>query len=159
MAGGLFGKEFTFNIKCIIFSLICMGLFMYKPTFSNNYTLYGTLFLIFTISYVAMAWYDYYFDCSILPLKKGEASLQQYLKPEAHEPEKQKDWICDEDKNRRMILIYLSHILFIVPLIGYVGIYKGKVNESVYPILIVVAVFTLLYHGLHLIMKPHKKNY
>ena len=31
MAGGIFGKPFALNIKCIIFSLIIMALFLYKP--------------------------------------------------------------------------------------------------------------------------------
>ena len=28
-----------------------------------------------------MAWYDYYFDCRILPLKRGERSVTGVLKP------------------------------------------------------------------------------
>ena len=62
MAGGLFKRPFTFNLKCIIFSIICMSLLLIKPTFKNNYYLYFTLFLVFVIAYVAMAWYDYYFN-------------------------------------------------------------------------------------------------
>ena len=31
MAGGLFGKPFALNIKCIIFSLMIMAIFLYKP--------------------------------------------------------------------------------------------------------------------------------
>ena len=155
MAGGLFGKPFAFNIKCIIFSLLCMALFLYKPTFSNDYTLYGTLFAIFTLAYVAMAWYDYFFDCRVLPLRKGDFSWQQFLKPPAHQPKKQVSWACDEDKSTRLTLIYLSHILFIVPLIAYVALYKTKVNPLVYPILGVLAVFTLSYHGIFLIRSSH----
>ena len=30
MAGGLFGRPFTFNIKCIIFSLLIMAIFLYN---------------------------------------------------------------------------------------------------------------------------------
>ena len=73
MAGGLFGRPFVFNEKCIIFSLICMALFLYKPHFQNQYVLYFTLFIIFVVAYVAMAWYDYYFNCDIVPLKRGTA--------------------------------------------------------------------------------------
>ncbi len=91
MAGGLFGRPFTFNVKCIIFSIICMALFLYKPNIQNQYVLYGVLFIIFTVAYVAMAWYDYYFNCDLLPLKKGKHSLQQYIKPPAHKPKKQRE--------------------------------------------------------------------
>ena len=81
MAGGLFGKPFALNIKCIIFSLMIMVIFLYKPEIKNGYILYATLFGIFVASYVAMAWYDYYFDCRILPLKRGERSVTGVLKP------------------------------------------------------------------------------
>lgn len=158
MAGGLFGKPFAFNIKCIIFSMIIMALFLYNPKFKNNYFLYGTLFIIFVISYVAMAWYDYFFDCKTLPLRKGEKSLQKYIKPPAHEPEKQEDWICEKDIGIKKILIYLSHIIFIVPLIAYIAVYRNKVNPIVYPLLGVLAVFTLGYHGMYLMLSSHFNN-
>lgn len=155
MAGGLFGKPFAFNIKCIIFSLIIMALFLYNPKIKNNYVLYGTLFIIFVISYVAMAWYDYFFDCRILPLRKGEKSWQKYIKPQAHEPEKQEDWICEQDKSLKMTLIYISHIIFIVPMLGYIALYRNRVNPMIYPLLGVLAIFTLGYHGIYLLVSSH----
>jgi hypothetical protein len=155
MAGGLFGKPFAFNIKCIIFSLIIMALFLYNPRFATNYTLYGTLFVIFVLSYVAMAWYDYFFDCTILPLRKGEYSWQSLIKPPAHQSEKQNDWDCEQDNSAKRLLIYLGHILFIVPLIGYIAIYRTKVNPNVYPILGTLAFFTLGYHSMALIFSSH----
>jgi hypothetical protein len=151
MAGGIFDRPFTINIKCVIFSLICISLFLYKPEFQNLYVLYGVLFIIATISYVSMAWYDYYFNCDILPLKKGKYSWQQYIKPPAHEPKKQVDNSetsnISIDERRRLYLIYASHILFIVPLLAYLALYRKSVNPIVYPILGVLAAFTLLYHG------------
>ena len=118
MAGGLFGRPFTFNIKCIIFSIICIALFLYKAEFKNLYVLYGVLFIIATLSYVSMAWYDYYFNCNILPLKRGKYSWQQYLKPPPHEAKKQlDDTPISSDERPRLYLIYASHILFIVPLL------------------------------------------
>ena len=155
MAGGLFGQPLTFNIKCIIFSLLCMALFLYKPTFSNSYTLYGSLFIIFVIAYVAMAWYDYFYKCRILPLKQGEYSWMRKIKPPAHEPEKQKEGKCNEDITARHMLIYLAHMIFIAPLIAYVAIYKTKVNPIVYPLLGVLAFFTLGYHGISLMTSSH----
>ena len=155
MAGGLFGQPLTFNIKCIIFSLLCMALFLYKPTFSNSYTLYGTFFIIFVIAYVAMAWYDYFYKCRILPLKQGEYSWMRKIRPPAHEPEKQKEGKCNEDITARHMLIYLAHMIFIAPLIAYVAIYKTKVNPIVYPLLGVLAFFTLGYHGISLMTSSH----
>ena len=84
MAGGLFGRPFAFNIKCIIFSLIIISLFFFKPNIKNNYIAYGISFLLFVVSYVAMAWYDSIYNCDILPLKKGSSSFQRFLKPKSH---------------------------------------------------------------------------
>ena len=153
MAGGLFGRPFTFNVKCIIFSIICMALFLYKPNIRNEYILYGTLFVIFTIAYVAMAWYDYYFKCDLLPLQKGEYSLQQYIKPPPHKPEKQIEHKVDKKMHR--MLIYALHILFIVPVLTYLAIYKTKVNPMIYPLLGVLAAFTLGYHSVDLMTTLH----
>ena len=46
-------------------------------------------------------------------------------------------------------------MIFIAPLIGYVALYKTKVNSIVYPILGVLALFTLGYHGMSLITSSH----
>ena len=155
MAGGLFGRPFTFNIKCIIFSLIIMAIFLYKPSFSSNYTLYGVLWLIFVLAYVAMAWYDYFYECRILPLKQGEYSWMRLVKPPAHMPKKQRDVIHDVDKSARLKLIYTSHLIFIVPLLIYLAVYRKRVNPIVYPLLGVLAVFTMGYHGLFLMSSLH----
>ena len=156
MAGGLFGRPFVMNEKCIIFSLICMALFLYKPTFSNQYLLYFTLFIIFVLAYVAMAWYDYYFNCDIVPLKRGTRSFTGLFKPAAHVAEKQeKDKDTALDTQRRHYLIYGMHIVFIVPLLAYLAIYKQKVNPIIYPILGVLAVFTAGYHGTAMMMASH----
>ena len=160
MAGGLFGRPFTINIKCVIFSLICIVLFLYKPEFKNLYILYGTLFIIATLSYVGMAWYDYYFNCDILPLKRGKYSWQQYIKPPPHQPKKQLEDTDTSnpttiDEKRKLYLIYASHILFIVPLLAYLALYRKNVNPIVYPILGVLSAFTLLYHGFSFIAAVH----
>jgi hypothetical protein len=156
MAGGLFGKPFAFNEKCIVFSLICMALFLYKPNITNNYVLAGVLFLIFTIAYVAMAWYDFFFNCDILPLRKGKYSLTGTFKPPAHEPEKQEDHKDTPlDDKKRQILIYAMHLLFIAPLLGYVAFKQTKINPITYPLIGTLAVFTASYHGLALMSAQH----
>jgi hypothetical protein len=156
MAGGLFGKPFAFNEKCIVFSLICMALFLYKPNITNNYVLAGVLFLIFTIAYVAMAWYDFFFNCDILPLRRGKYSLTGTFKPPAHEPEKQEDHKDTPlDDKKRQILIYAMHLLFIAPLLGYVAFKQTKINPITYPLIGTLAVFTASYHGLALMSAQH----
>mgnify|MGYP001304890523 CR=1 FL=1 len=157
MAGGLFNRAFQFNEKCIIFSIICMALFLIKPTFSNNLFLYLSLFLIFVVAYVAMAWYDYYFNCDIVPLRKGKiGGITAQLKPKSHVKEKQeKNKDTKLDISRRAILIYSLHLFLIVPLLLYIGIYKNKVSKIVYPLLVVMAIFTAGYHGMSFINKIH----
>jgi len=155
MAGGLFGRPFVFNEKCIFFSLICMALFLYKPNFKSNLSLYLALFIIFVLSYVAMAWYDFFFNCNIIPLRRGGTySLTGKFKPPAHQKDKQLN-DTDLDKSRKHILIYLSHILFIVPILAYIALKKTKVNKIVYPLLGVMAIFTAGYHGTSLMLSSH----
>lgn len=151
MAGGLFGKPFVLNIKCIIFSLIIMSLFLYKPNIKTNTVLYSTLFIIFVISYVAMAWYDYFYDCRIIPLKRGKNSVTGLFKPPVYSNEQ----LTSATNKKNNIIIYGSHILLIVPLLLYIVVYKNNVNQITYPIIGVLAIFTLLYHSIHLIYNSH----
>lgn len=169
MAGGFFGRPFVFNEKCIVFSLICMMLYLYKPNYKNRFTLYLSLFIIFVIAYVAMAWYDYYFDCQLVSLRRGTASFTGMFKPPAHVPEIQEgqrrekndkkdrdiNKLKQQDRKLKGYLIYAMHLLFIVPIIGYVAYYKKKSNPFIYPTLLVLALFTAGYHGLALMSSVH----
>ena len=59
MAGGLFpGKPFEFNIKCILFTAALAGGYWFLPP-KNRWIL---VFLLW-FPYIAMAWYDYGYDC------------------------------------------------------------------------------------------------
>lgn len=59
MAGGIFpGQPFAWNIKCIIFTILIAAGYWYLPP-KNLYVL---LFLLWS-PYVALAWYDYAYDC------------------------------------------------------------------------------------------------
>ena len=151
MAGGLFGRPFVLNIKCIIFSIIIMALFLINPVIKNKLILGLTLFIIFVVAYVAMAWYDYYYDCRLLPLQRGQKSLTGLLKPDVHSQKQ----LNSTNMKRGNMMIYASHIAFIVPLLMYIAYYKGKVNNMTYPILIVLAIFTLIYHGGAMIQGSH----
>ena len=151
MSGGLFGRPFVLNVKCIIFSIIIMILFMIKPNIKSKLMVGITLFIIFVISYVALAWYDYYYDCRLLPLQRGDKSLTGLLKPDPHSQKQ----IDHSNTKRGNMMIYLSHIVFISPLLLYVAYYKNKVNTFIYPILIVLAIFTIVYHGGAMLQGSH----
>ena len=151
MAGGLFDRPFAFNMKCIVFSIITMALFLYKPVFKNQYYLYFILFIIFVISYVAMAWYDYFFDCNLVSLKKGPTlGITQIFKPDTQDKKPTK-----MDIKMKNIVIYLSHLFFIVPLLIYISVYKKRINPMVYPLLGVLSIFTAGYHGVALMVGSH----
>lgn len=168
MAGGIFGRPFVFNEKCIVFALLCMILFLYKPTFNNTYFLYFTLFIIFVVAYVGMAWYDYYFNCDLVALRRGKHSFTGLFKPPAHVPETQElntkqkrkennnDKLDkDKDEEKRHYIIYAMHLLFIVPLLLYIAYYKKRASQWIYPIIGVLAVFTAGYHGIALMTGSH----
>lgn len=144
-----------FNEKCIVFSLLCMGLFLYRPDIKNNYVLGGVLFSIFVASYVAMAWYDYYFNCDIVPLRRGSASVTGALKPPMHVPEKQSSGASPAPTQARHMLIYAFHLLMISPMLGYIALYQNQINSAVYPLLGALSVFTAGYHGASLISGVH----
>ena len=155
MAGGMFGRPFQLNVKCIVFSIIVMALFLYKPNIKSPLIMSATLFGIFVIAYVAMAWYDYYYDCQTLPLKRGTHSFTGLFKPPPHSDKQTEEKSEDNDNKRGHMFIYLSHIVFIVPLLLYIGYYRKTINPMTYPILIVLAVFTLLYHGGAMVYGSH----
>jgi hypothetical protein len=59
MAGGLFpGHPFSLNIKCIIFTAVLAAGYWFVP----HKNLWVLAFLIW-FPYIALAWYDYTYDC------------------------------------------------------------------------------------------------
>lgn len=60
MAGGLFpGKPFAWNVKCVVFTAIVSAGYWFAP----HKNVWMLLFLLW-FPYVAMAWYDYTYDCA-----------------------------------------------------------------------------------------------
>ena len=70
-------------------------------------------------------------------------------------PEKQKPNTSDKlegpDKQKNKILIYLMHLVLVVPILAYVAIYRKSINPITYPLLLALAVFTGAYHGIQLL--------
>ena len=59
MSGGIFAhRPFAFNVKCIIFTLVIAAGYWFLPP--RN--LWVLVFLLW-LPYVAMAWYDYMYEC------------------------------------------------------------------------------------------------
>jgi hypothetical protein len=150
MAGGLFGKPFAVNEKCIVFAVMVTAIFMVCPTFESMMSKTFALALLFVVSYVAMAWYDYFFDCRILPLKRGGGPTS-LLKPPAHHPDQSESKSEQEQQgNARALIIYGMHAIFIAPLLGYIA-YKGKKTPTfIWSVIGTLAVLTAGYHGVKL---------
>jgi hypothetical protein len=63
MGGGLFGTPLYLNGKCVVFSLsLCVIYLLPHPkALSHNIIM---LFLLATVGYISMAWYDVLYDCN-----------------------------------------------------------------------------------------------
>ena len=159
MSGGIFPNyPFTLNIKCIVFSIIIMIIYTFRPPILSIVPSLLVYFIIFVVSYVAMAWYDYYYACSQLPLHKssGGGGFTSYFKPPVHEPTKQIEHTFTQielDKNNKVI--FAMHLLLIVPILLFIGIKSNKTPKQAFYLLIVLAVFTGAYHGFRLLAVTH----
>jgi hypothetical protein len=157
MAGGIFPNyPFELNAKCVIFSIIIIGLFFYKPPEMNIYWKSFTSFVLFVLAYVSMSWYDYKFDCQKLALKKSASSLgiTGLFKPPAHTPSQtDKSKMTPEEKDLDWALINVYHLLILAPLFLYVGINKNESNQVSIILLIVNFAFAILYHGVRVFTK------
>ena len=123
MAGGLFGRPFSLNIKCIIFSLLMMALMLVRVPLHRPVIVVPALVATFVVAYVGMAWYDYVFDCRYAPLLRGRYGVTTLLKPPVHHPVQ----VRGPPKPRAMsFIIWLSHIVFVVPLLAYLVLRKKR---------------------------------
>ena len=158
MSGGIFpGYPFTLNIKCIIFSLIIMALYTYcPPKVESKAKIFLIYFALFVISYVGLAWYDYFYACSQLPLHRAKGSITVKIKPSAHEKEKQENQLMsikEVDKNNKTI--FWLHFVMIVPFLTYIGIKREKTNPRAFDLLLALTVFTAIYHGVRILSTIH----
>ncbi len=153
MAGGLFPNyPFELNPKCIIFSIIIIGLFFYEPPNMNIYWKSFVSLILFVLSYVSMAWYDYKFDCQKLALKKSASTgITGQFKPPAHTPSQTDRSKLTKDENElEWLLINLYHLLILSPLFLYVSVNKDSSNQASVMLLLVNFIFAIIYHGVRL---------
>ena len=151
MAGGIYPNyPFQINIKCVIFSMIIIGLYFYVPPPMNTYWKLFISLVLFIISYVSMAWYDYKFECQKLALKRStsDMSITQQLKPPIHSESQQDSTKATPEENRlEEYLIHYYHLFIVTPLLIYIGANKNKTENSVFIFLIVNIFFAIAYHA------------
>lgn len=150
MAGGIFPNyPFVLNPKCVVFSAIIIGLFFYCPPAMDMRWKLLISFFLFVVSYVAMAWYDYKFECQKLALRRGTSkySITQQFKPPTHT--KSQTDPSQETKDETILnanIIHVYHIFFIAPLLLYIGLKKQAASNGAYLFLVVNLAFAMLYH-------------
>jgi hypothetical protein len=63
MAGGLFGTPLALNPKCLVFSGFVLAIYwLPHPHYLSHNIVVG--FLLATLAYVVLAWYDLIYDCN-----------------------------------------------------------------------------------------------
>ena len=166
MAGGIFtGRPFEPNIKCIVFGTILILLYLWISSEPNYYLLP----LIFVGAYVAMAWYDYFYDCEQRLYSGtgviGVSTLDAVFKPQQRNlaaddpknvPEKEAFLLQGRGEQEKAYLkkVYLFHCIVVVPLLAYIGIRGQNTPPGVFGGLLGLASIAGLYHGYRLFVEP-----
>ncbi len=165
MAGGIFtGRPFEPNIKCIVFGTILMLLYLWISSNPNYYLLP----LIFVGAYIAMAWYDYFYNCESHLYSGtgvlGVSTLDSVFKPQRRDstvgdvPEKEEFVLRGRGEQEKAYLqkVYLFHCIVVVPLLAYVGIKGPETPVGVYGAVLGLASIAGLYHGYRLLIEPRE---
>lgn len=143
MAGGIFtNRPFEPNTKCIIFSFIIMGICVGVNRYGfNNYLLP----LVFVISYVAMAWYDYMYECGS-QMYTGSVGLTGPI-DSLFKPQRRDDLAPNQEMIYRRNL-YIFHIIALgfVTYIGAMTLKGTPVNNGLYGAMTGITGMGLLYH-------------
>ena len=151
MAGGIFvDQPFHPNPKCLFFSFIIMALYWFSPAAKNTFLLP----VIFVISYVAMAWYDYMYNCDITMYSGtaiGPNTLDAIFKPQLRNKKHDKKNLSKNQEQEYLHRVYLFHVIAIAPILLYVGFYGKKSNEKIFPVILSLGVISLIYHGFRLV--------
>jgi len=147
MAGGIFvDQPYHPNPKCLLFSAIIMAIYWFSPTDKNPFLLP----VMFVISYVAMAWYDYMYDCDSIMYSGnalGANTLDAIFKPQYRNKKSDKKNLATNQEKEYLFRVYLFHVIAIAPILLYVGYYGIKSNKQIFPVILTLGVMSLLYHG------------
>ena len=153
MAGGIFAdQKFYANPKCVIISIILMVLYWMLP-YRNPFMLP----VIFLVGYVAIAWYDYLYNCD-LKMYSGTSPVASAIFNDWGKPQRRFD---DPEPNAPKLLekqelaykkkVYLFHALLIAPILFYIGWYGKRSNKNIWSVIGSITFITILYHSLRLI--------
>ena len=147
MAGGIFvDQPYHPNPKCLLFSVIIMALYWFAPSSKNSYMLP----VLFIVSYVAMAWYDYMYNCDSIMYSGsslGPNTVDAIFKPQRRNETHKKKNLVKNQEGEYLRRVYLFHVLAVAPVLLSVGYYGEKSNKKLFPVLLSIGVMALFYHG------------
>lgn len=63
MGGGLFGTPLYLNPKCLVFSAFVLAVYWLPHPVAYGHRVVSA-FILATLAYVLLAWYDYIYDCN-----------------------------------------------------------------------------------------------
>jgi hypothetical protein len=176
MAGGIFvDQPFHPNVKCIIFAVGLMVSYWFLPN-RNPFLLP----LIFIVGYIAMAWYDHLYNCDLKLYSGtsigpntidtwGKPQRRTYKNIESHTGAK----LLEDQETAYKKNTHLFHVIFIAPILIYVGIKSGLVKETflgniftnnngtskyIYQMIMGLALITVMYHGGRLFVPRETTN-
>ena len=147
MAGGIFvDQPFHPNPKCLFFSAIIIAIYWFSPAKKNAFLIP----VIFVVSYVAMAWYDYMYHCDIIMYSGknlGPNTLDAIFKPQRRNEKHDKKNLSKNQEKEYLKRVYLFHIIAISPILIYMGYYGTKSPKRLYPLLLSLGLISIVYHG------------
>jgi hypothetical protein len=156
MGGGIFtGSTFVYNPKCIAFSFYSALLFAAGG--GKNPLL---ITLIFIMSYVLLAWYDFTYECKDFMYSGTGTSphFSSLLKPQYREKDRtskfnlgkdEQELVADQEK-AYLNKVYFFHSFLIAPMLMYVGYWGEQTNPRVWGLLGGMGGVAFMYHGFRL---------
>ena len=150
MAGGIFvDQPYHPNPKCLLFSVVMIASYWFTSSNKNYYLLP----VIFVISYVAMAWYDYMYNCDLIMYSGtaiGPNTIDAIFKPQRRDEIHEGKNLSKNQEEEYLRRVYLFHVIAISPILLYVGYYGTKSNEKLFPVILSLGGISILYHGFRL---------
>lgn len=158
MGGGIFtGRPFVYNPKCIVFSFYSS--LLYYAGGGRNPLLIA---LIFIMSYVLLAWYDFTYECkdfmysgtgpgiNFSPLFKPQyREKNRPLRDNALLVNSAEELVADQEQ-AYLNKVYFFHAFLVAPLLMYVGYWGAQTNPGVWGFLGGMGGVAFIYHGFRL---------
>lgn len=162
MAGGIFvDQPFHFNPKCVVFSVVLIIGYWFLPPKQP-----ALIPIIFITAYIAMAWYDYLYNCDTTlysgtsPI--GAATFDAWGKPQLrttkHSPSINLHPNQEQAYQRNINYFHIFGVFPFFVVASYFGIQAIKkqtpLNRGLQASMFIVALWVIAYHTFRLLFKP-----